>query len=60
MDVARSEDKIRELISQVIVTTDPVEFEEMINELREALRAHIAQTKMLALSSWAISPSDES
>ena len=48
------------MISQVIITTDPTEFEEMIHELREALRAHIAQTKMLAISSWATSPMDES
>ena len=60
MDLVGSEDRIRALISQVMVTTDPTELEEIINELREALRAHIAQTKMLAISSWAISPWDES
>jgi hypothetical protein len=60
MDLVRSEDRIRALTSEVIVTTDPTEFEEIINELREALRTHIAQTKRLAISSWAISPWDES
>ena len=60
MDLVRSEDRIRALINQVIVTTDPTEFAEMIDELKEALRAHIAQTKMLAISSWAISSRDES
>lgn len=59
MDVTRPEDRIRALIANAIDTTDPSELEDLMNELREALREHIRQTKMLAISSWSsISPRD--
>lgn len=60
MDLSRSEERIRALVAEAIVTTDPAELESMMNELRKALREHISQTKRLALSSWAtIAPRDE-
>jgi len=60
MDFNRSDDNIRALIARAIATTDPVEVESMMSELREALREHIQQTKRLALSSWgSISPRDQ-
>jgi L-lactate utilization protein LutB len=60
MDLTRSEERIRALVAEAIVTTNPKELESMMNELREALREYIRQTKMLAVSSWgSISPRDE-
>jgi hypothetical protein len=57
MDLTRSEERIRALVAEAIVTTDPTELELMMKELREALREYIRQTKMLAASSWgSISP----
>jgi hypothetical protein len=52
MDSNLSEEKIRALVAQAVATSDPVELEGLMGELREALRAHIQQTKLMIVSSW--------
>jgi len=52
MDSKLSEEKIRALVTRAVATSDPVELESLMGELRKALKAHIQQTKTMVVSSW--------
>ena len=57
MDFRKSEDKIRDLVEEAIATSDPVQLELLMGELRSALKHHIEHTKTMVVSSWpSISP----
>jgi uncharacterized protein (DUF2267 family) len=52
MEFVSNEDQIRVLIAKAISTSDPQELEDVIKELRAALKDHIQKTKAMAISSW--------
>lgn len=52
MEFVSSEEQIRALIAKAIETSDPLELETVIKELRAALKEHIQKTKAMAVSSW--------
>jgi hypothetical protein len=52
MESKLSEEKIRALVAQAVATSDPAELEGLMGQLREALRAHVQQTKIMVASSW--------
>jgi hypothetical protein len=47
-----SEETIRALVAQAIAASDPSELEALMEELRDALKDHIHQTKAMVVSSW--------
>jgi hypothetical protein len=60
MDLTGSEERIRSLIATAISSSDPAGLEDVMAELRAALREHIHQTKAIAVSTWSsISPRSE-
>jgi hypothetical protein len=52
LDVAGSEDHIFALIEKAIETSNPDELEEVMAELRVALKEHIQQARTSAASAW--------
>ena len=44
----RLEDRIRERCAKAVATPDPTEFNEVIQQLREALREHARRLRQLA------------
>ena len=52
MDVPGSEDHIYALIEKAIETSNPDELEEVMVELRVALKEHIQQARASAASAW--------
>lgn len=52
MDLPRAEDHIYALIEKAIDTSDPDELEEVMAELRVALKEHIQQARTSAASAW--------
>jgi hypothetical protein len=48
VEFRRLEDRIRELCTQAVVTTESAELTEVIRQLREALREHAKRLRQLA------------
>jgi hypothetical protein len=54
--LAPPEDRIYALIAKAIAASDSAEIEEVMVELRAALKEHIQQTKALAVSTLTVRP----
>jgi hypothetical protein len=52
VDVWGSEDQIYALIEKAIATSNPGKLEDVMAELRVALKDHIQQTRTSAASAW--------
>lgn len=50
------EDRIYTLIAKAIAASDPTEIEEVMVELRAALKEHIQRTKAIAVSTLTVRP----